>query len=402
MAAFHAARPMEDFFINPTLLEDWPLRSTTTMVDDNQLYTTAVAHHDVYMTKSEGKQPLKPTASIVDLVNEPVFWHGYTSDEEIASPIGNDTDDDQMSFRSAESIDSIVSIVSLPEQLAEACDNVKQQCNRAQAVKIQAAGRARVVSLPKPIDIPARRSLVRPASPGSPSKRSSLPRIGSDPAFQSVRSSEDSRMSRNDSVSSSSINSPASTAPSSVDEPVERRPPFKHQHSFSRHIPLMEAARAISPTTPTSRSGSPMVYQPTGIPKRHSSALSERSETASISTKSSRRMTKFSSGFGLNKIGKNLVGRDSMQGGDLESVKEPEPNYIAPSVQQPRVPARTTSMNMKPKMVARAANERAPTITLPAFPDGDESNDWPFRKDSGASSRPRSFSKRMTHVAQLS
>lgn len=388
MASFHAARPMEDFFINPTLRHP-----STTMVDDNQLYSTAVAgHSEVYMIRSKGKSPAKLTASIVDLVNEPVFWHGYTSEEEIASPIDDDDDDDggdEFSLHSDESIDSIASNASFPEQLAEACNNVKQQCNRAQAVKIQAAGKARVVSLPKPIDIPARRSIMRPASPGTPSpRRATLPRLQSTSAVESARNSEDSRTTRNDSISSS-VNSPASTAPSSVDEPLEQRPPIKHQKSFSRHVPLMEAAKAFSPNSPTSP-------QYTGHPKRHSTALSDRSDVTSIMTTRSsvRRMTKFS----LNKIGKNLVGRDSTE---LESVKEPEPNYVAPA-RQYRVPARSTSL--KPKMVARAANERAPPITLPPFPDeGDAANDWPLRKDAGVrAARPRAVSRRLTHVAQVS
>ncbi|KAK4501990.1 hypothetical protein PRZ48_007801 [Zasmidium cellare] len=315
------------------------------MADDNQLYTAAVAHHDVYMVRPKGKSPVKPAASIVDLVNEPVFWHGYTSEEEVASPVDDEDDDDQFSLHSDESMDSIASNASFPEQLAEACSNVKQQCNKAQAVKIQAAGKARVVSLPKPIDIPARRSIMRPASPGSPSKRASLERRS---PVESTRNSEDSQTTRNDSIDSS-VNSPASTAPSSVDEPLYRRPPIKHQQSFSRHVDLMEAAKACS--SPISGPNSPMFPQSSGLPKRHSTALSDRSDVASIITRSSvRRMTKLSSNFSLNKIGKNLVGRDSSYGGDLESVKEPEPNYIAPAQQQRRIPARSTSL--KPKMVS--------------------------------------------------
>ncbi|KAF2172715.1 hypothetical protein M409DRAFT_16677 [Zasmidium cellare ATCC 36951] len=358
------------------------------MVDNNQLYAIAAAGSDVYMIGAKGKSPAKPAASIVDLVNEPVFWHGYTSDEEVASPVDDDDDDDddEFSLHSDESMDSIASSASFPEQLAETCGNVKQQCNRAQAVKIQAAGKARVVSLPKPIDIPARRSIMRPASPGSPSKRASIQ------LQSSTRNSEDSQTTCNDSISSSSVNSPASTAPSSVDEPLEQRPPIKHQQSFSRHVPLMEAARAFSPNSPTSGPNSPLFPQSAGLPKRHSTALSDRSEVASITTRSSvRRMTKLSSNFSLNKIGKNLVGRDSTYGG-----------YIAPA-QQHRVAARSTSL--KPKMVARAANERAPPITLPPFPDDAEepSNDWPLRKDSGLkSSQPRSLSTKLTHVAQVS
>ena len=173
MASFQAVRPMEDFFINPTLLRDPQPRRPSTMVDYNQLYVAAAAHNDVYTIRSKGKQPAKPSASIVDLVNEPMFWNGYTSDEEVASPV-DDKDDDEFSLHSDESLDSIASGASFPEQLAETCNNVAHQCNRAQAVKIQAAGKARVVSLPKPIDIPARRSIVRPASPGSPSKRASI------------------------------------------------------------------------------------------------------------------------------------------------------------------------------------------------------------------------------------
>lgn len=170
----------------------------------------------------------------------------------------------------------------------------------------------------------------------------------------SARSSQDSRTSssRNNSISSAAPNSPASTAPSSVYEDFEDEPAMQHKRNISRHVDLMKAAAAMTPTSPVS----PLL-------QRSSTFGSEVYPTARRgSTPSIRRKSKFSSGFALNKV-KTFVRRESVAD-DMENVKEPDPVTFTQQVPQPK-----RYSSGRPKLVARAANERAPPITLPPFPD---------------------------------
>lgn len=94
------------------------------------------------------------SATITDLCSEPLFSNSYLSDEEESS--SSETDNMSFSSGTAESVhgDEVFedTRASLPELLAEECAYVVQQCKHAQAVRLVAAGRARVVQVAK-VDI---------------------------------------------------------------------------------------------------------------------------------------------------------------------------------------------------------------------------------------------------------
>ncbi len=76
-----------------------------------------------------------------------------------------------------------------------------------------------------------------------------------------------------------------------------------------------------------------------------------------------KRKGKFTPTAALNRIGKTFVRRES-SAEDTESVHQPEPANVALNVTQPK-----RYSSGRPKLVARAANERAPPIVLPPCPD---------------------------------
>lgn len=332
-----------DFLLNPTILEQ-----------DSHQFRFALAKQDcITASRKMGKgkaAATKAEPTTFTILDESVFqfWPSYTSDEEVASPLDNHHGS-QYSRTT-----SFSSNFSMPELLEDMERNLEEQCEEAQTVVIRSAGKAKMVSTPK-ID-PSRRSMCLPpiaVEDGRPSivipaRRSS---IGMP---MSARSSQDSRTSssRNNSISSAAPNSPASTAPSSVYDDSEDGPAMQHKSNNSRHIDLMQAA-AMTSTSPVSP-----------IPQRTSTFGSELYPSARRgSIPSLRRKTKFSSGFALNKV-KTFVRRESTQTDDKENVKEPDPVTFTQQVSQPK-----RYSSGRPKLVARAANERAPTITLPPFPD---------------------------------
>ncbi|TKA65548.1 hypothetical protein B0A55_13209 [Friedmanniomyces simplex] len=161
-----AKRPMEDFFCNPTC---------TFPMDDNPRFSMAsepvivgsptMPPSEMFSFKAGVKIP-EPSAAIRHFTDEPMFWRGYTSEEDVASPI--DTDD-VMSFRTTSTLSNTsepaerTSNASFPEQLAQSCDRVERQCARAQAVTLVPAGKAKVVSMPKVVDVSATPRMRRPA-----------------------------------------------------------------------------------------------------------------------------------------------------------------------------------------------------------------------------------------------
>ncbi|KXT14081.1 hypothetical protein AC579_781 [Pseudocercospora musae] len=349
MADFTASRCMDDFFINPTIALDRLFTQPT--MPGPKLRSSSIAG-------IEGEVYRKAAASIIHLVNEPVSWPGYASEEEAVSPIYNDS-------ASLRSMPSFSSVCSLPESLAEASAQSSQRCIQAKAIKIQTVGRPRVVSMPKS----PTRSAGRPYSSSSMHSKQqsvSLPtRDSSLDFFQSARTSQESqsRSRRHSSISSSTPRSPASTAPSSIDDdsPLTINTSKK---VFSRHIDLMEAASALSPTISNSAPLTPIL---------------PRSATFNESSTSSRRQSKLVPirGPTFSAI-KNLMRRDSVD--VREDMQEPELAGVTRDVSQPSVQSGSTSIN-RPKMIARAANERAPPIKLPPCPDEyDSGPEFPRRK----------------------
>ena len=346
MAQTESMRCMDDFLLNPTIVEQ-----------DSQQFDMALARQDdITAPRHMGKGKAVATnaePTSFTILDESIFqldWPLYTSDEEVASPLDNDRTS-QYSRTT-----SFSSNFSMPELLEDMDGNVVEQCEEARKVTFQSAGKAKMVSTPK-ID-PSRRSMCLPPMT-TESRRPSIvipARRSSIGMPRSARSSQDSRTSssRNNSISSAAPNSPASTAPSSVYDDFEDEPAMLHKKNISRHIDLMQAA-AMTCTSPVS----PMV-------ERISTFDSEVYPTARRgSIASIRRKSKFSSGFALNKV-KTFVRRDSIQVDEMENVKEPDPVTFTQQVSQPK-----RYSSGRPKLVARAANERAPPITLPPFPDGE-------------------------------
>lgn len=330
-------RSMDDFLINPTILDH----------DSHQHLGMSLPNPDLMRTQQDmGKA--RPAATKSDSVTLPTIdesafqpWLTYTSDEEVVSPM--DADRTNQSSRNA----SFSSDYSMPELLEDEDAHLEKHCGQAQTVVIQLAGRAKMVSMPKiqVVDVPRRSMCVSTPMEG---RRPSIvipPRRRSIGMATRARWSQDSHTSSSSrhSASSATSHSPTSTAPSSLFDDFEDEPKTKHKRNSSRHVDLVQAARTFSETP-----ASPM--QP------------RRSSTCSEYAPSIRKRSKFGSAFALHRIGKTFARRDSLIADGMESLKEPEPIRTTHGVPQPK---RYTSG--RPKLIARGANERAPTITLPPF-----------------------------------
>jgi hypothetical protein len=318
-------------------------------------------------------------------MDDSFLWRTYTSDEEAASPLGNDSN----SLRSRSSFSSLHSDFSFEDNLTPA----DHHCRMAQLVTILATGKPTVVTLPSPDPekkeksrpkLPAldtsRRTIRRqspiidatghnPTRPRSISKRFStqqplLPREEKEVEEEednasTVRSSQDSEKSLKRTASfhwSTSPPSPTSTAPSSVEEQPSPPQP-KRQGRVSRYVDLLEAARALPPT-PTTTTSSPVFPSPHLGHRRNSSIMQRRHK------------------FALNRFGNSFGRKDSVGGSDdgndgnepATTQKDPETATAPAPSPVPRARDPSRPRVLQKKMVARAANERAPTIVLPPFP----------------------------------
>ncbi len=130
-----AKRPIEDFFCNPThnfAMEEHPRYS---MASEPVLVGSPMMPPSEMFSFKAGIKTPEPSAAIRHFTDEPMFWRGYTSEEEVASPI--DTDD--RSFRTTSTFSVIsqpasrMSDASFPEQLAESCERVERQCEKGQS-----------------------------------------------------------------------------------------------------------------------------------------------------------------------------------------------------------------------------------------------------------------------------
>ncbi|KAK4541067.1 hypothetical protein LTR36_008292 [Oleoguttula mirabilis] len=370
MANFSMRRSLDDFLIKPTALTMDDHALATMPSDDN---ITIMPPHEMFSFKP-GKKTPEPSATITNFTDEPMFWRGYTSEEEVASPID---DGDDMSFHSDSSDSepaSRASQASFPEQLAQSCNRVEQQCNRAQAVTLVPAGKAKVISMPRLVDVPATPRMRRPATATPlrpPVSRLNRMEIGSQTSSQN---------SRTNSPRTSGERSPVSTAPSSIAEPPKRVKTVRRRPSLPA---LSIAARSFG--TPDS---SPDLARNTRRvdfldhdPFPSSSA--ERPTTPMSPSK--RRLHKFSSSLSLNVFGRGIRrnnSSDSNVGADLNVVKEPEPILISGAYQAVRSPIRKASV--KPKMVARGANEREPPLILPPCPEDYDDDDGDDKENAGS------------------
>ncbi|KAK0264900.1 hypothetical protein LTR91_003616 [Friedmanniomyces endolithicus] len=386
-----AKRPIEDFFCNPThnfAMEEHPRYSVAS--EPVIVGSPTMPPNEMFSFKAGIKTP-EPSAAIRHFTDEPMFWRGYTSEEEVASPI----DTDSRSFRTTSTFSIIsqpasrLSEASFPEQLAQSCERVERQCERAQAVTLVPAGKVKVVSMPRLVDVSATPRTRRPA-PITPIRPpvSRMSRMG----ISSLASSQASASPR-----TSTEKSPVSTAPNSVaalltrGRSVRPRPSLPNLQATTRFqsgIPHPESRSRVG------RTADFLQYDP------YPSLPSEQPTTPPPVSPSRRRLHKLGSSFALNVFGMKRTNSSDSSLGDLEAVKEPEPAASAsPPPLQPL--ARTSSA--KPKMVARGANERAPPLVLPPCPETYEDerdlSRWPLRKDSSILGLPSKLHKRQRSMS---
>jgi hypothetical protein len=371
-------------------MEERP-RLSVVMQSDTERYSPATPSQDFFSFKARRKTS-ESMESIRHYTDEPNFWRGYTSEEEVASPV----DTDELSFRTTSSAASSPcpsSHESFPEQLAISCNKVERQCNRAQAVTLRSAGKAKVVSMPKLVDVTATpRS--QPSSRGS-SARAPISRMHRLTMVDNAHVQSSPPWSQ-------PFSSPPSSPPQSVARVVSRGRSVRPQPS----LPNLQATARTQASTPRSTpeqrlpsSASFLMYDPFPSSLRNTPTTPTSPPPTSPSR---RRLHKFSSSIGLNVFGKGI--KQSTSSGssideDFEAVKEPEPILVRPSsATVARPPSRA-------KLVPRGANERAPPLILPPCPDDYESvrdtTQWLFRKDAAtnAMSREPKWHKRQRSVS---
>ncbi|KAK5694610.1 hypothetical protein LTR97_009200 [Elasticomyces elasticus] len=345
---------------------------------------------DMFSWKAGMKTPERPNA-VKHFTDEPMFWRGYTSEEEVASPIENDG----MSFRTTSTLSDIsetasrLSSASFPEQLAHNCGRVEQQCNRAQAITLVPAGKVKVVSMPKLVDVSTTPRMRRPApiTPFRPPvSRMNRMEIGSQKGSQA-----------NNSPRTSTERSPVSTAPSSVAVLLTRGKSVRQRPS----LPALQGTPRFQSNASGSKSTPRVVKTADFLQHDPYPALPvDLPITPPLMSPSRRKLHRFGSSIGLGVFGmRRSNSSDSSLDDALENVKDLEPRGSAlPKSSSPRMLSRTPST--KPKMVARGANERAPPLILPPCPETYEDERdvtrWPLRKD--ASVLPMKLHKRQRTV----
>ncbi|EMC93919.1 hypothetical protein BAUCODRAFT_214384 [Baudoinia panamericana UAMH 10762] len=385
-----ATRPMEDFFCTPTAtyrtVPNFSRLSTLVKMPSTEYAPSTPSEKRYTMAFDFGKHTPEHSMPIKDFQTDQMFWRGYTSDEEVASPLGTD----DMSFRTASSDDfasqrtSIES--SLPEQLIQSCDDVEQRCGRAQAVRVVSAGKAKVVSMPKLVDGPSSPRIWRPASAGpvappvSRFNRSGASSQASSQHQPSPRASTDLRR---------------TLAPQATSVPLPKRSPSLRRRPS---LPQLFTAARSSPTTPTPAPSLGAVRGPwTADFLKHdpypSIAEPEQSvgRTAPITptspmSSSRRRLQKVYSSVGLNVFARSR--RTNSSDGSVNEELNP-----AKQAQTAKVPSRSAEPtierkpSVRPKLVPRGASEREPPLVLPPCPEDYEDPreggiQWPARDGS--------------------
>lgn len=323
------------------------------------------------------EEPIVMSATITDFYSEPLFFSEYLSDEE--DPSASETDDMSLSASNtstleaasaasthSDDLDDISEDVELyspseanfPELLAEDCEFVSQPCNQAQAVMVVSAGRPKMVQVAK-VDTSSSPLLRRPGSSASNHTFSrSVSRM-------STMSSK--RHIRTDSISSSSSDKSGvpETHPSTNSPELPSTPDLDSglRSPSSAHSPL-------TPRTPDSTF--------------YDSHLSPTMSDPSLTPTSKPRLVRNSS-YRLK-----LPYMNKRSTSDTRSIYSVDRlNAPLPSPPQSR-----------PKMVARGASERSPTLELPPFPgqtyfhEVKTARPLALRKDSFGSIQSRSSSIR--------
>lgn len=369
MAEALATHDMEAYLINPTVQKEPSHVESQPHNMSGDLIPIFLA--DEIVTVKAGRKSIESAGSIHKFSNQSIFSNGYVSEEEAASPV----EDNDFGFNTASDTESIVSIKETPsvENLTDHA-NALQLCTKAQAVQFVSAGRAKVVSVPKPLDLSLHGNQYSPTidtpTRTSVSKRDAGVYDGSFVHTPSPRSSSD--------------RSPAS---SSYEEQVFRPRTIRRKPKLPPlQAPTSSSQRSVRSQTPLADQRAEFLnYDP------YPSNWPLGGPASASPTKL--RMPKLSSSFSLKAFGRrrsNSGGSSASDGWD-----SPTEQYIAVSL--PASPAvrhvpRTLRKSTPPKMVARGASERAPTLVLPPCPEGYDGDDnshssqWPLRKDSYSSS----------------
>lgn len=371
MAEGLAAHDMDAFLINPTVQKQSShveLQSPNMSGDLIPIFLD-----DEVVTVKAGKKAVQPTGSLHKFSNSTIFLHGYASEEEAASPV----EDNDSGFHGTSDTDSIVSIKESAsvENLTDQF-NALQLCTKAQAVQFVSAGKARVVSVPKLVDL----------SPGGSPTSPVGDRVTRTSASKREAGVYDGSFINTPSPRSSSDRSPVFS--SSDEQPFRLRTIRRKPKLPPLQAPTSSPQRSIRSQTPLADQRAEFLRHdpyPPDWPLRGPSSASP----------TKLRMPKLSSSFSLRAFGRrrsNSNGSSASDGWD-----SPTEQYIA--VSYPASPAvRNVSRAISrpapgTRMVARGASERAPPIVLPPCPDDydqednlSQSSNWPLRKDSGSDS----------------
>lgn len=156
MADHPRRRQPQNFFAHPTsptamIMEDYctsPRHFRSSTWSANAVPVTPPA--EVFQLRP-GKKTPEAAATIRDLIDEPIFWRGYTSDEEVASPLV----DDNRSFDSGSFCYDSEDVVSIhdaptPQRSTQSLGVSRPDGTQAQAVQFMSAGKAKFVSMPTP------------------------------------------------------------------------------------------------------------------------------------------------------------------------------------------------------------------------------------------------------------
>lgn len=431
-------RPVDDSLTDAST-DNMPLPSSSTdqTAVEEYLSTMADTHEAVVLKFARNGYSKDATPSTdLDLHNhpqlhhnddhqqtEPAYWPAYMSDEEIASPV----DSDDLCDRSSLDARSFSSLASFPDTVAEKCEKAEvQQFVKAQAIVLKPVGRAKVVAVPKPVDIlPVHRGLHSQARTIKQAR--SIPNLG-----RSYHDAVPPHLHR------SARSSPLPIwEDNGLDDLINEYPPLPQHRPLQRRrstirtpsVPLIQAASEALPFTQAAKSArvptSPKLSEDTFSPnlprtlRKSKPAPIPTSPTSGIT----RRMTKIGSTF--NRFARARHSADSSSSSNNADYPvdplsptfhfEPKPtlrrptwepsgfwhvsahatsyystydasvtsplsphrpqqsvprSMRSPAAPIPEIAGRPPAPRQQPKkMVARGASERAPPLVLPPFPD---------------------------------
>lgn len=394
-------RSMDEFLINPIVpMDDYSSYRESRNANRNSMLLDSP--NVLFTGKAEKYSAAARPDPIENHDNEALYMRGYASDEEVASPVEND----DFTFDSTSSDEDADSIASIHEAQyhAQSVSNAQQLCNRAQAVQVISVGKPKVISMPKPVDVPGVYSPTPTVSDYDNEIRPPTSRINHTPPDHYVPSSiSSSPRSSGDNSAYRSMPIPRSIPPSGPS--IRRRPNLPRIQTGPRSDSSQSADSGLTPQTawpigvarPEFLNHDPFgadypshLSNPPATPKRKLSRLSPPFSSLKNLSRSLRRGSIPGSSPAESSIDKKDIGYPVVSPiiSDMHipsrTSSKPAPKIATADM---HVPMRTSSKPM-PKMVARGASERAPAIEIPPCPD-DYIDDlkvpsWPMRSDSVA------------------